>query len=394
MADLERLPHLNDPQPSPKCFGGNSMNLSPFKRCAASVRPRALLSACVLLYGLSAGCQGLGGYRGGPLVVSRTPATPAELGDVFKIERSIRVQETSQALLVLPVVTTDSLGRFLVADILQHQVRRYDPDGKLLHVFGAKGEGPGEFTNLAGAVEVRDGLIIAIDRDGEVIYFDATGKELDRPRSSLQAIHNISVVDDTTVAITGRTAGDLAGPLVHLWNVPQKRIVRSFFTTPPHKPSLSGAYRFSDNVDVAIRGDTAAVTIALSDTVYLFTIADGQMRTKIPLAAPHFRHVQSSPPANMAQSDTARRAWSRTFSRISRVFWAPDGSLYVQFFDLKNAAPQWNLVHIRRDGGPSWEVHNNPRLLTVSAYDSRLYFVHPQSEADTLWAIGRRSVVS
>jgi hypothetical protein len=368
------------------------MKPSPFERCATCVRPLGQLSAGALVLVLGS-CHLFGGSRG-PLTIARAPAAPAELEDIFRIERSIRVEETRRAPIVLPVVTADSQGRFLVADIQQHQIRRHDQDGKLLLVFGARGDGPGEFNDLAGAVEVAGGQIVAVDDgDGEIIYFSPTGDELERHQTGLATIHNIVVVNDTTVAITGRAAGDIEGPQVHLWNLRQDRIVRSFFQVPPHKPNLRPAYRFSDNVDVAIRGDTAAVTIALSDTVYLFTL-DGRMRAKLPLVAPHFRQVQSPPPDDITVNVTNRRAWSRTFSRISRVFWAVDGSLYVQYFDLATASPVWSLVHIRRDGGPSREVRNNPRLLTVSAYDSRIYFVHPESEADTLWAIGRQSTTS
>jgi hypothetical protein len=336
----------------------------------------------------------MSGSGGGSTVLSRPPASPAELEDIFKIERTIRVEETNRAPIVLPIVTADSLGRFLVADIQQEQVRRYDQDGKLLLVFGSRGDGPGEFSDLAGAVEIGGRQIIAVDDgDGEIIYFDPSGHEVERHETGLETIHNIVTVDDSTVAITGREAGDFDGPMVHLWSIRQDRIVRSFFQVPPHKPSLRSAYLFSDNVDVAIRGDTAAVTMALSDTVYLFTL-DGRMHAKLPLVSPHFRQVQSSPPADIGENVNTRRAWSRTFSRISRVFWAVDGSLYVQYFDLTTASPEWSLIHIRRDGGPAREVRNNPRLLTVSAYDSRLYFVHPKSEADTLWAIGRQSIAS
>lgn len=247
---------------------------------------------------------------------------------------------------------------------------------------------------LTGAVTVRGGVIVAAEGDGRIMYFDSVGTVLgDQHHTGLETINNITAVNDTTVAITGRSAGVVDGPLVHLWNVRQNRITRSFFQMPAHKPSLAPAYRFSSSVDVAIRGDTAAVTTALSDTVYLFTV-DGRLRSKIPLVAPHFRTIQSPPPDNIAENAESRRAWSRSFSRISRVFWAKDGSLYVQYFDLQNTSPEWSLVRIRRDGGRSLEVRNNPRLLTVSAYDSRIYFVHPQSEADTLWAIGRQSTAS
>lgn len=376
-----------------KCFGGNSMNLPPFERCATFVRLSGSLFKSALIVSLISSCQPLGANSAGPLTVSREAASPAELSDIFQIERSIRVEETGRSPIVLPVVTTDAAGQFLVADIRQHQIRRHDQNGKLLLVFGARGEGPGEFTRLAGAVGVGSRMIVAADGDGEIIYFSPSGTETARYRTALPAIHNLSVVNDTTVAITGRAVGNFDGALVHLWSLRQNRIVSSFFQMPAHKESLRSAYLFSSSVDVAVRGDTAAVTMALSDTVYLFTL-DGQMRAKLPLVAPHFRRVQSPPPEDIVESADSRRAWSRTFSRISRVFWAPNGSLYVQFFDLDNAVPTWSLVYIRRDGGSSLEVRNIPRLLTVSAYDSRLYFVHPESEADTLWAIGRQSTAS
>lgn len=323
-------------------------------------------------------------------VGSQTGLLSRDFSQVLEVERIVELKDGNRVNTVLPILTIEPDGRFFVVDPREYQIRRYDSLGNLLTVFGRRGGGPGEFTRLIGAIPLSNGQIVAADATGRLAFFDSLGHQSRTAPSGLGLIYNFTVVNDSTLALAGRLPDGGSGPFVHIWNMNQQRIAASFFHMPPHDSDLDAAYAFSGAVDVAVRGDTVAATIALSDTVYLFTTA-GRALEKLPVPSRHFRHVRRAPPDNLQEDTDARLEWSRSFSRMSKIFWAPDGSLFVQYFDIRDSDPQWSFVHMRRGREPAIEVHDNPRLLAVSPFDSRLYFIHPESQVPNVWVIGRSS---
>jgi hypothetical protein len=350
-----------------------------------------LLSFSFLLLAGSLNCQASAPQAAQAMRVrSQHELVSRELAQVFQVERTVTLHDGDRVTSILPVLTLEPDGRFFVVDPREHQIRRYDSLGNLLLAFGRRGEGPGEFTRLVGAAPLANGEIVAADATGRITIFDPAGRQTRTAPSGLGMIYNLALVNDSTLALAGRTPGASDGPFIHIWNLKQQRIITSFFQMPPHDRDLDAAYAFSGAVDVAIRGDTVAATIALSDTVYLF-MTDGRAVDKLPMPSRQFRHVRRGPPENLQEDTDARLEWSRSFSRMSKVFWAPDGSLYVQYFDIRESDPQWSFVHMRRGDAPAVEVHDNPRLLAVSPSDSRLYFIHPHSQVPSEWVIGRIS---
>jgi hypothetical protein len=350
-----------------------------------------LLSFSFLLLAGSLNCQASAPQAAQTMRVgSQHELVSREFSQVFQSERTVTLQDGNRVTTVLPVLTVEPGARFFVVDPREQGIRRYDSLGNLLLAFGRRGGGPGEFTRLVGAASLSSGEIVAVDATGRVTFFDATGNQTRTAQSGLGLIYNIALVNDSTLALAGRALDGGDGPFVHIWDLTRQRITTSFFEMPPHDRDLDAAYAFSGAVDVAVRGDTVATTIALSDTVYLFTTG-GRALEKLPMPSRHFRHVRRSPPQNLQQDADARLEWSRSFSRMSKVFWAPDGSLYVQYFDIRDSDPQWSFVHMRRGREPAVEVHDNPRLLAVSPFDARLYFIHPESQVPNVWVIGRSS---
>lgn len=76
-------------------------------------------------------------------------------------------------------------GTFYVLDSREHQVRHYSENLKLLHTFGARGEGPGEFL-FADGIFYFEGIVYV---DDAVFFtlFDATGKPLKKIRKPFDA---------------------------------------------------------------------------------------------------------------------------------------------------------------------------------------------------------------
>lgn len=105
----------------------------------------------------------------------------AELRSVFRLDRKGNlVGEFGHDILERPTgLARDALhGRVFVADTRAHDIKVFDDDGKLINVFGQRGEGDGEFnspTHLAfvgGKLYVTDALnsrIQIFDTDGNFI---------------------------------------------------------------------------------------------------------------------------------------------------------------------------------------------------------------------------------
>lgn len=103
------------------------------------------------------------------------PAAPAALaaqgfgpGSPVTRIREIRLQESPAVINVTPVVRPDPRGGYLVADVDEGQIRRYDEDGHLLWHVGRKGRGPEEFQAPQIALRLPGGEVFVADNDVKV----------------------------------------------------------------------------------------------------------------------------------------------------------------------------------------------------------------------------------
>lgn len=317
----------------------------------------------------------------------REPASTrllASIEQAVTFQRDLRLEENQAVINVSPRVTPEADGSFLVSDGKEQQVRFYASDGRLLGTFGRRGSGPGEFQNVTRAVRLNDRSILAADMVGGLTVFDSTGTRVLRTvRTGLGPIYEVQVLDDSVVAIVGRQGGQLQSPLVHEWNLETGRVSRSYFPAPQGPPGLSGEYALTGFADLAARGDTLAVLFALQDTIHLF-LRGGRQIGVVPVAFRGFRRLHE-PLADNASPD-GMRAWLESFSAATDVFWLNDGSFLVQYVDQERSDRLHSLLHMRRNGEPSWEVSHGPRLLAV-APDGSLVFVKPGAEAPNQWSI-------
>jgi hypothetical protein len=63
-----------------------------------------------------------------------------------------------------------------IADATSHTIKVFDRAGHLVHVLGAPGDGPGEFRTPRALVEVRDGMLAALDSRRRISLFDSAGR--------------------------------------------------------------------------------------------------------------------------------------------------------------------------------------------------------------------------
>jgi hypothetical protein len=302
--------------------------------------------------------------------------------------RDITLEENDEVMNVIVHMAPDPRGGFLVADQAENQIRHYDRNGKLLGHFARKGEGPGEFSVLLRALPLRSGGTLAFNAFDRGTVFDSAGRVARTFQVPLQSLYEARLLDDTLVLLGGplpqRTPSP-DRPRLHLWNLANGKLVRSFFV-----PRVQGrAHELAANavgiVSMQVRGDTVAAVFAISDTVYFFDL-NGRALRKVPIPFRHFRPVPER--HRLPGSDDgvlAAREWVGTFSFISRVFWLRDGTLLVQYQDRVGTEPHWRLLGMTAQGRPLFEEVDTPYLIQADPGTDMLYFRKPGSLTMNVW---------
>jgi hypothetical protein len=286
----------------------------------------------------------------------------------------------------------DPRGGFVVADGGQAQVRVYTDDAKLVWAAGHQGPGPSEFEELTSAVRTSAREVIALDSKGKLVVFDSSGTFLRSTPTGLTLAYNSWLLNDSTLLISGRRVEDPNSPLLHVWSLREGKITRSFFQTPPHDPEFDQAYQFSGWAYATVAGrDTLAVVFPLSDTLYLYR-TDGTPIDKFKLPLDNFRRMRE--PRARDNSPEARIAWRNSYTRVARVNQSPDGSMYIQYFNLNGLEPVWGIARVFHDRGhlhKSFEVTPTHELLGISSRDSSLYFLRADLLESTVWSVAHLS---
>ncbi|HEX8391923.1 MAG TPA: hypothetical protein VF665_06125 [Longimicrobium sp.] len=315
---------------------------------------------------------------------------PVAWGEAVDVSRRFVLQENDEVITVSPSVQFDPRGGFLVADGPEGQVRRYGEGGELLWKAGARGGGPGEFSNVQNVLRLRSGEIFAADFQGRFTVFDsAAGQVVSTIQSPLSFVEDLQTLSDSTLLISGILDGDPAAPRLHVWNVRNNRITRSFFAPFPRSRNEVAA-TIAGWAKASVRGDTVAAIFALSDSVHLFTTAGKPVRS-IPLPSTLFRRVGTTVPSDGA--DPRRRAaWLSSFDYVADVFWTREGDLLVPYQSIVPDGAytrEWHLLRLGRTGEGRLEMRSVPRLLAVNPRTDHLYFVAPGAEAENEWVLAR-----
>lgn len=320
-----------------------------------------------------------------PLNFNGVAGRSASFASYFLPVRPLPVEENAEAMIVRPVVNEDPQGGLLVADSRESQVRRISAGGSLLGYFGRPGDGPREFRSLSSVVRLPTGELLTTEMSGRLTLMDSSGNKVLRSgQAPIEPVWAATVLDDSTVVLTGRAGGNL----VHLWDPHEWKIRRSFYPVPEHSAELEDAYSYTGWPAVSIRGDTMVVLFALSDELRFFG-KDGteleSMRMRLPYR--HFRKIRSGSPSNA--SPEAFRTWSESFSVGSRIYWLRDDSFMIQYFDRSGNEQNWSVLHVDRQGRALFEGRT-PKLLTVlrrSADQPHLLFDAAENEEPNRWRI-------
>ena len=120
--------------------------------------------------------------EGGRIVVSNPDSPQTDPRGVPTLAEALRigsVDDTCDAFGKVMSLAVDGDGRIYVADWQANNIRVFSPQGECVRTFGRSGEGPGEFSMLAGIAWQPPGFLWAIDAVGErFTVFDSVGTVL------------------------------------------------------------------------------------------------------------------------------------------------------------------------------------------------------------------------
>lgn len=98
-------------------------------------------------------------------------------GPALKITmgRALEIGRADLLFASIASVCEDEAGNFYVLDRMEFRVHKFAPDGRPLHVFGRKGQGPGDLAAPASAVLTSAGELAVLEDLGLISFFGADG---------------------------------------------------------------------------------------------------------------------------------------------------------------------------------------------------------------------------
>lgn len=308
-------------------------------------------------------------------------------GNAFEISRSLLLQETDQAVTVLPMVSPGVPGEFLLAEPREGQVNVYDTAGRLRRVVGRRGGGPGEFHSPVSARRTVNGGIVVVDPMlSRLTFFPEEGSgEPEVAASPLPLVLGAQDLGGGRYLLSGQVMSEQPPRLLHIWNRETDEVERSFL--PIGVPRESRPYAASyTSVDAVLEGDTIWSVWALSDTLYKLE-RDGGVIERFPLSLPRPMGRLPGAEAGVITDPRALQAAAERLTQVNGVFILGDGALAVQAMQARGFEAVWDLLILDRRGRMRWRAARMPRLFAVVG-DS-FYFDDPASLLPNHWVVAR-----
>jgi catechol 2,3-dioxygenase-like lactoylglutathione lyase family enzyme len=303
--------------------------------------------------------------------------------------REIRLEESPAVINVAPVVRPDPRGGYLVADVREAQIRRYDEDGRLLWHVGRKGHGPEEFQAPQIALRLPDGNIFVADSDTKIAIFDSTGTHLLKSfLVPLQRMDDGAVLNDSLVLCSGMGGDGPPHAFLHVVNLNRETVTASFFRPFAHYlyPDLAVVFA---SVVLAFNGTEIAAAALPIDTVYFFD-PQGRSLRRVHVPAKHFRTPKPIRPGDF-RNPQKRAEWLGSFETLTGLYWVGRDTLLARLRTIVDTTFRWHLVAMTASGDGIFEWADSPELLGVDGDSGRLIFQSPRSITPNVWAIARLS---
>ena len=295
--------------------------------CGASFDPALSLLAFMVV--LTASC------RSSPLQL--LAAETGAFDEFFRLGASVELQEAEEDPIGdIAILVECRNGDLLVGDQINVQVRRYDPAGRLLAMFGRYGEGPFEFRRIGALLENRDGGILVTDpRLGRVtvlthdLHPDTSLLIRPAPRAGAFAMGE---------AVLLATA---AGPRSTAFTL-MDRHWRAVWSIPAPTPGTMRQYPYWDSyasIPAAVTSQFVVTAYSLRYPIYIYGQGGGLLDSL--RSAPHsFRTAPVLPMGAFAGPDASRRQdeWLASFDILSNLMILQDSLLVVVHGVLRRTA--------------------------------------------------------
>jgi hypothetical protein len=289
----------------------------------------------------------------------------------------LRLEEKGAHVVAGPNMVADPLGGWIYWDQQVNDVRLYDREGRLRSAFGRKGEGPGEFQRIIGAVRLGDGRLAVIDARGHLSVWTATGDSLlDDFNSGVAVPRGLVPVGIDEVVVYGRPQArgtdDFTSPVLHHISVSERTEVATAF----EPPVSSATYLVARGVESPrpwARHDTVFVVMVPFDSLWAVAGVAPFGQRSIPIRS---TAILANPPAAMAAEGRAQyHAWVEQATLPGTFAAMPDGGWLMQTWGLRSSGPVRGLARMDAEGRLIWEVGRTPQLLAVD----------PQAGGILLW---------
>ena len=325
----------------------------------------------------------------GPPSVSSSGAEPIDTGafaEAFEVVRELSLEETDQAMVVEPMVSSDGTGLLLSAEPLEGQVNLYGTDGSLKAIVGRKGEAPGEFQLPLAAHRAQNGEILIADMILQRITFYPAdeGDDPEVVASPIPMIVGVQDLGNGRFLLSGANSDRPRPRLLHIWDRESASIERSFLPVGVPERVLPAAASFTAS-SATLEGDTIWAVWALSDTLYKFD-RKGERLAVLPLPLPRPGDTRA-----ITDAPGDPREMQRAFDSVTQVYRAfvlGNGDKVIASMQTRGFDSVWDLLILDRQGDMVWRAANMPRLMTVD--DDLFYFRHPDSSLPNRWLVARR----
>lgn len=369
---------------------------APVGRRAVGIAGRAFV---VLVCTLAPGCNALDEETpAAATVVLAAPRDAQRRGDTtlvdveafenaFEVANRLVLEETDEAMTVLPMVSVGAPGEFLLAEPREGQVNVYDTAGRLRRVVGRRGEGPGEFRAPIAARRTLDGGIVVADvMLSRLTFFPSGGSgEPEVVASPLPLLVGAQDLGEGRYLLSGQVMSEQRPRLLHIWDRATNEVERSFMPIGVPEDSRPYATTYT-SVDAVLEGDTIWAVWALSDTLYKFDRGGGVIET-LPLSLPRPMGALPGAGAGVITDPRARQAAAESLTQVNGIFVLSDGTLAVQTMQARGFDAVWDLLIVSRNGSPVWSAPRMPRLFAVVG--DLFYFDDPASPLPGHWIVAR-----
>jgi len=301
---------------------------------------------------------------------------PAVFEDAFEVEDTLILKEAGDTLVASPNLRWDREGGWLYWDGMIPQVRKYDMRGSLVLVMGGRGDGPGEFSRVAGFMRTATGQLVSVDQSGRIATWSDAGELIGEFSTGLAPIAGAISVGEHVLLIArfGVAPGPEAPDWLHLVDLDLREVVAS----------LPGPEIAAEHIAAAMAVDgpqprefdaTIYAGVSALDTIWSWGDA-GTGRASEPIAVPSPSMSRNEVPPPPGADFRRFREWFDTSWFLGDFVRLPDGRWLYQIWSFRDESFLGRFLLTDPEGQALWEVGGDFRILDVDP-EGRIYLWDP-----------------